>query len=108
MTGIGGPPLASSSACNDSVPMLRGKNAAAANPSAPKFGQIPLPSGPSKDREESAMPRAEQYRRHAIEAERQAKRACDRDAKEGLLEIARQWRELAERGEPRELESTEA
>jgi hypothetical protein len=54
------------------------------------------------------MPRAEQYRQHALEAEQQAKRACDRDAKEGLLEIARQWRELAEQGEPRELESSEA
>ena len=50
----------------------------------------------------SAMPRAEQYLQHAIEAER----ARDRDAKEGLLEIARQWRELAERGEPSELEPT--
>ena len=54
------------------------------------------------------MPRAEQYRQYAIEAEQQAKRASDRDAKEGLLEIARQWRELAERGVPRELETTEA
>ena len=52
------------------------------------------------------MPRAEQYLQHAIEAERQAERARDRDAKEGLLEIARQWRELAERGKPRELEPT--
>src|SRR5262245_19176760 len=39
----------------------------------------------------------------AIEAEQQAKRACDLDAKEGMLEIARQWRELAEQHEPREL-----
>ena len=54
------------------------------------------------------MPRADQYRQHAIEAEQLAKRACDREAKEGLLEIARQWRELAEHGEPRELETTEA
>ena len=52
------------------------------------------------------MPRAEQYLQHAIEAERQAERARDRDAKEGLLEIARQWRELAQRGEPLELEPT--
>ena len=41
------------------------------------------------------MPRADQYLQHAIEAERQAERAPDSDAKEGLLEIARQWRELA-------------
>jgi hypothetical protein len=61
-----------------------------------------------KNRRKSAMPRAEQYRQHALEAEQQAKRACDRDAKEGLLEIARQWRELAEQGEPREPETTEA
>jgi hypothetical protein len=54
------------------------------------------------------MPRAERYRQHAIEAERQAERARDRDAKDGLLEIARQWRELAERGAPDELEPTEA
>jgi hypothetical protein len=56
----------------------------------------------------SAMTRAEQYRQHAIEAEQQARRACDLDAKQGLLEIARQWRELAEQGEPREFETTEA
>jgi hypothetical protein len=42
------------------------------------------------------MTRAEQYRQHATEAEQQAKRAADRDAKEGLQDIARQWRELAE------------
>jgi hypothetical protein len=50
------------------------------------------------------MSRAEQYRQHATEAEQQAKRAPDRDAKEGLQEIARQWRELADQVERRELE----
>ena len=54
------------------------------------------------------MPRAEQYRQHAKEAEQQAKRACDQDAKEGLREIARQWRELAEEAERRELATTAA
>jgi hypothetical protein len=54
------------------------------------------------------MIRAEQYRQHAREAERQAQRAPDRDAKEGLQDIARQWRELAEQAERRELEGTEA
>jgi hypothetical protein len=48
------------------------------------------------------MTRAEQYRQHATEAEQQAKRAADRDAKEGLQDIARQWRELAEQIERRE------
>jgi hypothetical protein len=54
----------------------------------------------------SAMTRAEQYRQHATEAEQQAKRAPDRNAKEGLEDIARQWRELAEQFERRELETT--
>lgn len=54
------------------------------------------------------MIRAEQYRQHAREAERQAQRAPDRDAREGLQDIARQWRELAEQAERRELEATEA
>lgn len=45
------------------------------------------------------MSRAEHYRQHAMEAEQQANRACDPDAKEGLQEIAREWRELAERAE---------
>ena len=54
------------------------------------------------------MPRADQYLQHAIEAERQAERAPDSDAKEGLLEIARQWRELAEAAERRELATTAA
>jgi len=79
------------------------------NTKAPKFGQIALLlSGQPRTGRKSAMPRAEQYRQHAVEAEQQARRACDPEAKEGLLEIARQWRELAERREPREFESTEA
>jgi hypothetical protein len=54
------------------------------------------------------MARADQYRQHAREAERQARRAPDADAKEGLQVIAQQWRELAEQVERRELEPTEA
>jgi hypothetical protein len=54
------------------------------------------------------MKRAEQFRQHAFEAEQQAKRACDRDAKDGLLDIARQWRELAEQADRRELDTIEA
>jgi hypothetical protein len=54
------------------------------------------------------MTRADQYRQHAIEAERQAERAPDRDAKEGLQDIAQQWRELADQVEHRELETTDA
>jgi hypothetical protein len=53
------------------------------------------------------MSRAERYRQHATEAEQQAKRAPDHDAKEGLQEIARQWRELAEQDERREREPVE-
>jgi hypothetical protein len=53
------------------------------------------------------MTRASHYRQHALEAEQQAKRACDRDAKDGLLDIARQWRELAEQAERRELDTIE-
>ena len=53
------------------------------------------------------MSRADRYRQHATEAELQARRAPDRDAKEGLRELARQWRELAEQAERRELETTE-
>jgi hypothetical protein len=55
-----------------------------------------------------AMTRADQYRQHAREAERQARRAPDSDAKEGLHAIAQQWRELAEQVERRELEPTQA
>src|SRR5262245_7795490 len=85
-------------------------------PNADRFAQLlavevqsnSLGSWAIKTERKSAMPRAEQYLQHAIEAERQAERARDPDAKEGLLEIARQWRELAERGEPSELEPTEA
>lgn len=89
--------------------MLGQKYAAAADPMAPKFGQIALViSRQTRTGSKSAMPRAEQYRQHAREAEQQARRACDREAKEGLLEIARQWRELAEQGAPQELESAEA
>src|SRR5262245_20875816 len=53
----------------------------------------------------SVMTRAEQYRQHAQAAEKQAKRAPDPDAREGLHQIARQWRELAEQTERRELET---
>jgi hypothetical protein len=54
------------------------------------------------------MTRAEYYHQHATEAEQQSKRAADRDAKEGLQDVARQWRELAERCERGELESLKA
>ena len=54
------------------------------------------------------MTRADQFRQHASEAEQQARRAPDRNAKEGLQDIARQWRELAEQAERRERETAEA
>jgi len=50
------------------------------------------------------MGRAKQYRQHGMEAEQQAKRAPDRDAKEGLKDIARQWRELADQVERDQVE----
>src|SRR5262249_30144032 len=52
-----------------------------------------------KTRSKPAMSRAEHYRQHAMEAEQRANRASDHDAKRGLREIAREWRELAERAE---------
>jgi hypothetical protein len=45
------------------------------------------------------MTKAEEYRRRAKEAEEQANKAGDPSAKEGFLEIARQYRLLAEREE---------
>ena len=54
------------------------------------------------------MTRAEQYRQHAQAAEKQARRAPDPDAKEGLRQVAQQWRELAEQIESSELETIEA
>jgi len=53
----------------------------------------------NNNKEETAMTRADHYRQHAMEAEQQANRASDPDAKEGLQEIAREWRELAELAE---------
>jgi hypothetical protein len=46
-----------------------------------------------------AMKRAEEYRRRAKEAEEQANKVRDPSAKEGFLDIARQWREMAEQAE---------
>jgi hypothetical protein len=45
------------------------------------------------------MTRAEQYRLRAKEAEEQASKIHDTQLKEGFLEIARQWRELAKQAE---------
>jgi hypothetical protein len=48
---------------------------------------------------ESAMTRAEEYRMRAKEAEEQAAKTRDPGAKDGFLEIARQYRELANQAE---------
>jgi hypothetical protein len=42
------------------------------------------------------MTRAEEYRKRAKEAEEQANRTNDHYVKEAFLDIARQWRELAD------------
>jgi len=47
------------------------------------------------------MTRAEEYHRRAKEARDQANKVRDPFAKEGFLEIARQYRELAEQAERR-------
>jgi len=47
----------------------------------------------------AAMTRAEDCRRRAKEAEEQANNVRDQSAKEGFLEIARQYREMAEQAE---------
>jgi hypothetical protein len=45
------------------------------------------------------MTKAEEYRKRAKEAEEQASKVRDHAAKQGFLDIARQWRELAEQAE---------
>jgi hypothetical protein len=45
------------------------------------------------------MTRAEEYRLRAKEAEDQANKVRDSGAKQGFLDIARQWREMAEQAE---------
>ena len=47
----------------------------------------------------SAMTRAEEYRLRAKEAEEQANKVRDPSAKQGFLDIARQWREMAEQAD---------
>jgi hypothetical protein len=49
------------------------------------------------------MTRAEQYRARAKAAEQQASKTHDTQLKEGFLEVARQWRELAEQAERHDL-----
>jgi hypothetical protein len=46
------------------------------------------------------MTRAEEYRQRAKDAEEQADKTRDPFAKKGFLEIARQYRELADQAEP--------
>ena len=45
------------------------------------------------------MTRAEEYRQRAKEAEGQAAKTNDSFAKQGFLEIARKWRQMAEEAE---------
>jgi hypothetical protein len=45
------------------------------------------------------MTRAEEYRQRAKEAEENAKRTNNPDTKEGFLELARKWRQMAEEAE---------
>jgi hypothetical protein len=45
------------------------------------------------------MTRAEEYRKRAKEAEEQANKTRDAATKQGFLEIARQYREMAEHAE---------
>jgi hypothetical protein len=45
------------------------------------------------------MTRAEEYRLRAKEAEAQAAKTIDSSAKEGFLEVARQYREMADQAE---------
>jgi hypothetical protein len=45
------------------------------------------------------MTRAEEYRLRAKEAEEQANKVRDPGARQGFLDIARQWREMAEQAE---------
>jgi hypothetical protein len=45
------------------------------------------------------MTRAEEYRLRAKEAEEQASKTRDPIEKQGFLDLARQWRELAEQAE---------
>jgi len=45
------------------------------------------------------MTGAEQYRLRAKEAEQQANKVSDRSVKQSFLDIARQWRELADQAE---------
>jgi hypothetical protein len=45
------------------------------------------------------MTRAEEYRLRAKEAEEQANKTNNSVTKHGFLDIARQWRELAEQAE---------
>jgi hypothetical protein len=51
----------------------------------------------------SAMTRAEEYRQRAKEAEENAKKTDNPDTKQGFLDLARQWRELADQGRTRRL-----
>jgi hypothetical protein len=45
------------------------------------------------------MTRAEEYRRRAKEAEENATKTSNSVTREGFLDIARQWREMAEQAE---------
>jgi hypothetical protein len=45
------------------------------------------------------MTRAEAYRRRAKEAEEQANKTHNSVTKQGFLDVARQWREMAEQAE---------
>ena len=45
------------------------------------------------------MTRAEEYRKHAKEAEEQANKVLDPSAKQDFLDIARQWRKMAAQAE---------
>jgi hypothetical protein len=48
---------------------------------------------------ERTNPRAEEYRRKAAEAEEMAKTVRDYEASRAYLDIARQWREMADYAE---------
>jgi hypothetical protein len=55
--------------------------------------------GLTSSTENRPMTRAEEYRLRAKEAEEQAEKIRDPATKQGFLDIARQWREMAEQAE---------
>jgi hypothetical protein len=71
-----------------------------------KAGTNPAPAAfPSVRGEISVMSRAGQYRRYAAECLRLATSSDDVREKAVLLQMAEQWRQLAERAETKERES---